>query len=207
MGTIIKIFHEEVAKRYNPANNSVIIRALNPCCEGKYIKLPNESKYSDVLVLYFTDARRSRSSNQNNKFFSKEDAINIVKFFRRYKNIDEIIVHCTVGETRSPGIALALAYYLEDLKKAKEIIIEKPNFHEEVYYAIKKEIDKEEIISKNRDLIEKLISKFLYKEDQRKERIEKNKISYDFKIISEGLDIIVKKNGEKVGKTKMFIKK
>ena len=43
------------------------------------------------------------------KLFNEDDALKILEFSRKHKEVKEWIVHCEAGISRSPGVAMALS--------------------------------------------------------------------------------------------------
>lgn len=70
----------------------------------------------DVLELNFSDIEETWVKELGPDFFlfSDEDAKKIVNFIKKYENsdIDEILIHCNAGVSRSTAVADAIAKYL-----------------------------------------------------------------------------------------------
>ena len=65
----------------------------------------------DILFLAFDDVEEDRTYGY--KPMSKEDGVLVRDFVEKFKNeVNEIIVHCDAGVSRSAGIAAAIGKYL-----------------------------------------------------------------------------------------------
>ena len=75
----------------------------------------NNSKIKDILKIHFDDITREAKEKYkcNGKLVTMEDLQQIKTFVDKYKdNIHTIIVHCTMGVSRSGAIGCLLARYL-----------------------------------------------------------------------------------------------
>lgn len=67
----------------------------------------NKTRYcEDVLTLYFDDINWDMPGL---KLFTREQAIEIVKFLKQHESIGKIIVHCYAGQSRSAAVAQIIA--------------------------------------------------------------------------------------------------
>ena len=101
------------AKRYTYKQNTedyIIISISEP--NEKAPKFNRTSHLKDVLYLYFEDISEPSDTHVT---MSNQDAINILEFIDRYKNVNNIIIHCLAGVSRSVSIKCALDEIYNDV--------------------------------------------------------------------------------------------
>ena len=94
------------AKRYTYKQNTedyIIISISEP--NEKSPKFNRTSHLKDVLYLYFEDISETSETHVT---MSNQDAIDILEFIDRYKNVNNIIIHCLAGVSRSVSVKCAL---------------------------------------------------------------------------------------------------
>lgn len=91
-----------------PINNKVIIISINDSTTDTVFHA--NTSIIDTLPLYFDDIEIPL---ENHKTISTPDALAIRTFIDKYKkDVDEVVIHCTAGISRSGAIGLALSTYL-----------------------------------------------------------------------------------------------
>lgn len=120
---------EAIAHSYKKDVNKYIIVSI--CCPDDtgpifYTSFkPGDVRYKGILRLWFNDIDRP----YENKEPKQEDFVGLKAFIDKFKNdseIEEIIVHCAAGISRSSAVAAAICQYL-DLDELN-IIWNNPNF-------------------------------------------------------------------------------
>ena len=120
---------EAIAHSYKKDVNKYIIVSI--CCPddtGPIFYTPSklkDIKRKGILRLWFNDIDRP----YENKEPKQEDFVGLKAFIDKFKNnseIEEIIVHCAAGISRSSAVAAAICQYL-DLDELN-IIWNNPNF-------------------------------------------------------------------------------
>lgn len=83
--------------------------------------------YDIVGTIGFYDIRRLMPTPSNWNAFSHSDARTIHKWFHLIKsgNIDELVIHCMQGVSRSPAIGIAFGWFMED-ESIVESVMSKP---------------------------------------------------------------------------------
>lgn len=107
----IKSIDEAIEYSYSNINKKIAIVSIT-CLDDT---LPNFNKENDkildILELHFNDIERPYKDYQIPK---KEDFENLKSFIDNYKNqVDEIVVHCHAGISRSSATASAICRYLD----------------------------------------------------------------------------------------------
>lgn len=97
---------KEQAKRYTYKNVSedYIIVSINEPNE-RYPKFNRTVRLKGVLYLYFEDISELRVGSIT---ISDKDAIDILNFIDKHESVDNVIIHCTAGVSRSVSIRCAL---------------------------------------------------------------------------------------------------
>ena len=85
---------------------STIIISINDTSGVSYFK----ENLENVLVLYFDDLTYLEAEDLT--LFNKEHALKIIKFFEKFKDKENLIVHCSAGISRSGALALYFNDYL-----------------------------------------------------------------------------------------------
>ena len=87
---------------YKQHNHKYVIISINDVHDtaNKFNRSP---ELVDVLTLYFDDVEQGDAY-----CIEKEDAEKIIKFMNKHMDVDECIVHCTAGVSRSAGVCAAL---------------------------------------------------------------------------------------------------
>lgn len=105
MKNFITMSREE-AKKYsykNVSENYIIVSINEP--NEKPLKFNRNIKLKDVLYLYFEDISEIK---ENSITISDKDGIYILNFIDKHKDINNIIIHCAAGVSRSVSIRCAL---------------------------------------------------------------------------------------------------
>lgn len=143
----ITIKDRKTVKEYIPAEKAILIR-ITSLNEFKTIK----GEYKEIHLFYFDDI-----SYESEYSITKEECEKLRNILNENKEIEEIVIHCDYGKSRSPGVGIAYKELLnedtEKLKKEyidynkyivemilnKEIIVEKENFLNKIIKYIKGE--------------------------------------------------------------------
>lgn len=100
----IKFMSRMDAMFYQPKTKAVLISIHD---ESETELQPN-GKFEDILWLKFHD---TDSRDGVLTAFSDEHAKWICSFLKKHKDIDEVVVHCTMGVSRSAAVAIFLSEY------------------------------------------------------------------------------------------------
>lgn len=168
----IGIFNEYNVTNINlKGKKSILIRILEPTGTNK-TEIKNISKYTDVLELYLHDYVKNPALNE------LDDAFFNLNNFILDNDFDEIIIHCSLGLSRSPAIMLCIAkilkieelehivknnykfynkYILEAFMKYPYIV--KDNYIKEIIYEPYQSNNKVENIKNNPKVLIKILSK------------------------------------------------
>lgn len=110
MVVTVKSIDEAVSYSYSKLNKKIVIVSIT-CLNDSLpnFNLENENILG-ILELHFNDIERQYKDYQIPK---KEDFKELKKFIDNYKNtVDEIVVHCHAGISRSSATASAICRYL-----------------------------------------------------------------------------------------------
>lgn len=111
----IGIFNEYNVTNINlKGKKTILIRILEPTGDKK-TQIKNISNYIDVLELYLPDYVKKPNLNEIDETFNE------LNNFILDNDFDEIIIHCSLGLSRSPAIMLCIAKILNN--KVLETII------------------------------------------------------------------------------------
>jgi len=145
------IFDEErVRNLMLSGNRPILIRIFSPnTSKEEQTIIRNEDSYIGILELYLKDYVENPKQNELKEIFEKLNQFILENCF------DEVIVHCSMGISRSPAIMICIAKILNNYEMEK-IIKEKFRFYnklivkefEKYPYVIKK-FETEEITCKN----------------------------------------------------------
>lgn len=92
-------------------NDECIIISINDT--GYDTNISKNDKIIDVCKLWFDDIERN--TNQKLKLMTIDQAKGIKEFVDKYKNkIDNLVIHCTAGISRSSSIGCVIARYLNN---------------------------------------------------------------------------------------------
>lgn len=99
---------------------SILIRALNSSYRenGVPYQIENIDDYSAVLELYLDDTPNEKYITLNS--FNIDKALELNNFILE-NDFDEIVIHCTLGISRSPALMICVAKILGN-EKLEEII-------------------------------------------------------------------------------------
>lgn len=107
-------------------NKSILIRILEPSYKLNGIPyiISNIEKYKDILELYIED---TLIDLENKNIFDYKKA-KILNDFILKNDFDEVIVHCSLGISRSPAIMICIAMILNNVE-LENIIKNKYRFY------------------------------------------------------------------------------
>lgn len=97
------VLSREDAESYEPAGDrEVCISISDPGADPARIS----PRFVSVLRLYFNDI--TELGEPTDILFAREHALAITQFIDGWKSARRIVVHCNMGVSRSPGVALGL---------------------------------------------------------------------------------------------------
>lgn len=104
---------------YEPRGTEVCISISDP---GD-LPLPLSPRFKSVLRLTFSDiGEASRLHRPGDRLFGAEHAMQTIEFIARWHDVEQIVIHCTAGMSRSPGLALGICelqrWPVEELERA-----------------------------------------------------------------------------------------
>lgn len=147
--------------------NKILIRIFDrDAYHVEKYNILNIDEYNDVLELYIKDISKFDDVSYLSYCFSE------LNDFLLANNFDEIIVHCSMGMSRSPAIMICIGYMLNNIKLVN-MVKENYKFYNQVivneflkYDYLTKEINDKEVVFDNclinRDNIsKKLIKKMI----------------------------------------------
>ena len=92
----------EDAEAYDPRGREVCISISDPEAEPARIS----PLFAAVLRLSFNDI--TEMGEPTDILFAREHATAIAQFMDTWPNVDRVVLHCNMGVSRSPGVALGL---------------------------------------------------------------------------------------------------
>jgi len=101
------------AIRYKPQGTAILISITDPASGNP----PFHGTYEGIIRLQFHDINEQFPEGYffEGVLFNSDDAKDILAFVKNHPDIDEIVVHCEAGVSRSAGVAAALSkIYLGD---------------------------------------------------------------------------------------------
>ncbi|HET7613109.1 MAG TPA: hypothetical protein VFK26_04235 [Gemmatimonadaceae bacterium] len=96
------VLSREDAESYAPTGREVCISISDPQAPPARIS----ESFVAVLRLHFDDV--VESTDPSDILFGAEHAREIDRFIERWPDAERIVVHCNMGMSRSPGVALGL---------------------------------------------------------------------------------------------------
>ena len=90
------------AEDYEPSGREICISISDPEANPARIS----SKFASVLRLYFTDC--TVRDDPSDVLFAAEHAITIRQFIDGWPSAQRVVLHCNMGVSRSPAVALGL---------------------------------------------------------------------------------------------------
>jgi predicted protein tyrosine phosphatase len=102
----LRIFGRDAVEQYVPDGVEVCISISDPTAPPARLS----PRFAAVLRLYFSDI--IEAVDPGDVLFGSEHAAAIVEFMERWRDAERLVVHCHVGASRSPGVALGLCDWL-----------------------------------------------------------------------------------------------
>jgi predicted protein tyrosine phosphatase len=96
------VLSREDAEAYEPGNNEICISISDPDAEPANVS----DMFEAVLRLHFDDVIESRQSSDI--LFAADHARAIAEFLDKWPSAARVMVHCNMGVSRSPAVALGL---------------------------------------------------------------------------------------------------
>jgi predicted protein tyrosine phosphatase len=98
----VVVLSREDVERYVPSQREICISISDPFAPPAQLS----PRFQAVLRLYFTDV--VERGDPSDVLFAPEDASAIADFFDTAPEFDRVVLHCNMGISRSPGVALGL---------------------------------------------------------------------------------------------------
>jgi predicted protein tyrosine phosphatase len=98
----IRILSREGVERYEPEGVEICISIADPDAPPATLS----PAFAAVLRLWFSDI--GELEIPSDVLFAPEHARSIVDFVKQWPEADRLVVHCHVGISRSPGVALGV---------------------------------------------------------------------------------------------------
>ncbi|MFL5489640.1 MAG: hypothetical protein ACJ8AJ_14265 [Gemmatimonadaceae bacterium] len=96
------VLSREDAETYEPRGEEICISISDPNAEPASVS----PRFASVLRLYFNDV--VERGEPSDILFGPEHARAIKGFLEEWPQVERIVVHCNMGVSRSPGVALGL---------------------------------------------------------------------------------------------------
>jgi predicted protein tyrosine phosphatase len=101
------VLSREAAEQYQPEGREICISIRDPW----YPPASLSPAFHAVLDLAFSDI--TEGETDVDVIFCADHAVEIIRFVNRFAELDRIVVHCHVGASRSPGVALGLCDHFD----------------------------------------------------------------------------------------------
>lgn len=98
----LRILSREAVERYEPQGVEICISITDPAAPPAELS----PGFAGILRLAFSDIVALESPAD--VLFAPAHAAAIVEFVERWQDAERLVVHCQVGVSRSPGVALGL---------------------------------------------------------------------------------------------------
>jgi predicted protein tyrosine phosphatase len=98
----ILVLSRDAAERHRPAGTEICISISDPTVPPARLS----PDFAAVLRLEFSDVQTAETPID--VLFAAEHAAEITAFVDRWRDAERLVVHCHVGASRSPGVALGL---------------------------------------------------------------------------------------------------
>lgn len=98
----LRILSREAAERYQPQAVEICISITDPAAPAAELS----PGFAAVLRLAFSDI--VAIDTPEDVLFAPDQAAAVVRFVEQWRHADRVVVHCHVGVSRSPGVALGL---------------------------------------------------------------------------------------------------
>src|SRR6266516_8227875 len=96
------VLSREDAERYEPSLTEICVSISDPEAEPAKVS----SQFAAVLRLQFHDV--TQRGEPSDILFAPEHAQAVHDFLEKWPDPDRIVLHCNMGVSRSPGVALGL---------------------------------------------------------------------------------------------------
>ena len=96
------ILSREDAECYMPSGREICISIADPDAQPARVS----SSFLDVLRLQFDDV--TERGEPSDILFEEDHARAIHRFVDKWPDVERVVVHCNMGVSRSPGVALGL---------------------------------------------------------------------------------------------------
>jgi predicted protein tyrosine phosphatase len=96
------VLSREAAERYQPTGIEICVSIADPDVPPAALS----SDFAAVLRLAFSDVTAAQVATDI--LFGGEHAAAILQFVEQWPGAERLVVHCHVGASRSPGVALGL---------------------------------------------------------------------------------------------------
>ena len=90
------------AEAYEPRGNEICISIFDPDAEPARVS----TEFAGVLRLSFDDV--TQMGEPTDILFARDHANAIARFIRAWPAAERVVIHCNMGVSRSPGVALGL---------------------------------------------------------------------------------------------------
>ena len=98
---LVVLSREEV-ERYEPGRREICISIADPLAKPARLS----PRFRSVLRLYFDDL--VEAGEPSDVLFAADHAVAITEFLAGAPEFDRLVLHCNMGVSRSPGVALGL---------------------------------------------------------------------------------------------------
>jgi len=96
------VLSREEAERYEPSLREICISISDPDAEPANVS----ARFVAVLRLHFDDV--TQRGEPSDILFAQDHAGAITEFLDKWPDAERVMVHCNMGVSRSPGVALGL---------------------------------------------------------------------------------------------------
>lgn len=98
----IMVLSREDAEAYEPSGREICISIFDPDAEPARVS----PRFTSVLRLSFDDV--TQMGEPTDILFARDHAEVITRFIAGWPTAERVVIHCNMGVSRSPGVALGL---------------------------------------------------------------------------------------------------
>lgn len=126
----ITVLSDNQACHYTPKESSALIRIYQTNVNELSDMGSRIDGYSDCFVYRLPDVsfeelfttHRQQLSDLGVDAVTQEDRNTLYEFLEKNKDVQELVIHCAMGISRSPALSIVVTWFYSDTNKEKELI-------------------------------------------------------------------------------------
>lgn len=136
---LFTVLSKKAALKYKPNGKAIVIRMLEPYEKNYEL----EGLYVEETIIRVHDVVPQAGLPSNTVLFQGSHVAELLHYIDKHKDtVEEIVIHCHAGQSRSPAIAIGIGWHLGLVNVENDIMTKRVTPNPHIMEVFAKHLDK-----------------------------------------------------------------